>query len=215
MYTVTFREMEKAALALLTADVEKKCEFSTYIGHLLSQPAVLKYMSSSECLEGKLPIDQAQCDHQAGWRNYSINEFKRPPKICSNHLTGDLFFYSDPDILLIFCSRAGIAAANTSQVQYFDGEERRDMYDEFCEQVVGVKNIGCFPFCETAQQLLVSYLSCQLLPLLFRLSKMRCRLNGMPSLNASTGRANLVHLSISGSRPSMRTLPAMKPGARA
>ena len=25
MYTVTFREMEKAALALLTANVEKKC----------------------------------------------------------------------------------------------------------------------------------------------------------------------------------------------
>ena len=66
--------------------------------------------------------------------------------------------FSYPDILLIVCCRAGIAAANTSQVQYFDGEKRRDDYDEFYEQVVRVKNIGCFPFCETAQQLLVSYL---------------------------------------------------------
>ena len=102
MYTVTFREMEKAALALLTANVEKKCEFSTYIGHLLSQPTVLQYISSDDCLAGKLPIDQAQCDHQAGWRNFEINEFGTPHNICSNHLTGDNLFYSDPDILLIF-----------------------------------------------------------------------------------------------------------------
>ena len=92
MYTVTFREMEKAALALLTANVEKKCEFSTYIKHLLSWPTVLRYMGSTDCLGGKLPIDQAQCDHQAGWRNFSINEFGKPPNICSNHLTSDLFF---------------------------------------------------------------------------------------------------------------------------
>ena len=117
MYTVTFREMEKAALALLTADVEKKCEFSTYIGHLLSQPTVQAYVSCEEYEAGRLPIDHAQCDHQAGWRNFSIDEFGKPPNICSNHLTSDLFFYSDPNILLILCSRAGIAAANTSQVQ--------------------------------------------------------------------------------------------------
>ena len=100
MYTITFREMEK--VDLLTANVEKKCELSTYFKHLLSQPTVLDFMTSIECLAGRHLIDQAQCDHQAGWRNFSINEFGKPPNICSNHLTGDLFFYSDPDIHLIF-----------------------------------------------------------------------------------------------------------------
>ena len=93
MYTVTFREMEKAALALLTANTEKKCEFSTYIGHLLSQPSVQEYLLSSEYLAGKLPIDQAQCDHQAGWRNFSLNELGKTPNICSNHLTGDILLF--------------------------------------------------------------------------------------------------------------------------
>ena len=98
MYTVTFREMEKAALALLTANVEKKCEFSTYIGHLLSQPTVLSFMMSDECLAGRLPgpIDQAQCDHQAGWRNFSWNVFGRAPNICSTHLTGKRHFITFP-----------------------------------------------------------------------------------------------------------------------
>ena len=103
MYTITFREMEKATLALLTANVEKKCEFSRYFKHLLSQPTVLSYMTSDECLAGRLPIYQAQCDHQAGWRNFSLSEFEKPPNICSNHLTDDLFFCWDPDMLLMFC----------------------------------------------------------------------------------------------------------------
>ena len=96
MYTVTFREMEKAALALLTANTEKPCEFSTFIGHLLSQPTVQGYLSSDEYEAGKLPIDQAQCDHQAGWRNFSLKELGKTPNICSNHLTGDIlpFFVS-------------------------------------------------------------------------------------------------------------------------
>ena len=83
MYTVTFRKMEKAALALLTAIVDKKCEFSRYFKHLLSQPTILNYMTSMKCLQGRLPIDQAQCDHQAGWRNFSLAEFNKPPNICS------------------------------------------------------------------------------------------------------------------------------------
>ena len=56
-----------------------------------------------------------------------------------------------------FCFRAGIAASNTSHVQYFDGEDRREKYDDFYEQVVRVKNIGICPFADTAQKLLVSY----------------------------------------------------------
>ena len=105
-------------------------------------------MASDECLAGRLPIDQAQCDHQAGWRNFSLSEFDKPPNICFNHLTRDLFFYWDPDMLLIFF-RAGIAAASTSHVQYFDGDDRRDKYDDFYEQLVRVKNIGVFPFANT------------------------------------------------------------------
>ena len=96
MYTVTFREMEKAVLSLLTANVDKKCEFSRYLKHLLSQPTVLKHMGSAECLQAKLPIDQAQCDHHAGWRNFSVAEFGKPPNTCSTHFTGDLYFIGIP-----------------------------------------------------------------------------------------------------------------------
>ena len=96
MYTVTFREMERAAIALLTANVDKKCEFTRYLRRLLAQPSVWKYMESQGYLEGKLPIDQAQCDNQAGWRNFSLAEFGTPPNICSTHLTGKLYFIGIP-----------------------------------------------------------------------------------------------------------------------
>ena len=33
MYTVTFREMERATLALLTANVDKQCDFTRYLKH--------------------------------------------------------------------------------------------------------------------------------------------------------------------------------------
>ena len=69
MYHVTYNEMERAALALLTANMNKECEFTKYIKHLLAQPNVEKYMEGEKYRDGKLPIDQAQCDHQAGWRN--------------------------------------------------------------------------------------------------------------------------------------------------
>ena len=75
MYTLTFREMEEAALSLLTVNVDKKCDFTRYLKHLLAQTNVQKYMKSDGSKEGKVPIDQAQCDHQAKWRNFSLAEF--------------------------------------------------------------------------------------------------------------------------------------------
>jgi hypothetical protein len=56
-------------------------------------------------------------------------------------------------------SHTGIAAANTSHVQYFkfDGVDRRDKYDEIYEQLVLVKDIATLPFTVHAQQLLVRY----------------------------------------------------------
>ena len=57
--------------------------------------------------------------------------------------------------VFIFCS--GIAAASSSQVQYFDGSERRDDYDLFYEQLLRVKDIAVLPFADTAQQLLVTW----------------------------------------------------------
>ena len=92
MYSVTFREMEKAALALLTANVDKKCDFTRYLKHLPAQTNVQKYMKSDVFEEGRLPIDQAQCDHQAGWRNFSLSELGKLPNICSANLTGKIFF---------------------------------------------------------------------------------------------------------------------------
>ena len=92
MYTVTFYDMERAALALLTANVDKKCDFTRYLKHLLAQTNVQIYMKSDGFEEGKLPIEQAQCDHQAGWRTFSLAEFGGPPNICSTHLTGKLYF---------------------------------------------------------------------------------------------------------------------------
>jgi hypothetical protein len=52
---------------------------------------------------------------------------------------------------------AGIAAANTSHIQYFDGVNRRDKYDDFYEQLLRVKDIALLPFAEMAQLLLVKF----------------------------------------------------------
>ena len=57
--------------------------------------------------------------------------------------------------VFIFCS--GIAAANSSQPQYFDGSERRDDYDLFYEQLLRVKDIAVLPFADIAQLLLVAW----------------------------------------------------------
>ena len=42
-------------------------------------------------------------------------------------------------------------------MQYFDGVDRRDKYDEFYEQLVRVKDIATLPFADIAQTLLVKY----------------------------------------------------------
>ena len=92
MYTVTFREMERQALSLLTVNVDKKCDFTRYFKYLLVQVGVQDYVKSDLFRQGKLPIDQAQSDHQAGWRNFSLSELGHPPNICSAHLTGKFYF---------------------------------------------------------------------------------------------------------------------------
>jgi hypothetical protein len=93
MYTVTFREMERAALSLLTANVDKECDFSRYLKHLRDQLGVQEYIKSDLFkVYAKLPIDQAQCDHHAGWRNFSLAELGKDPNICSAHLTGKFYF---------------------------------------------------------------------------------------------------------------------------
>jgi hypothetical protein len=89
MYTVSFREMERAALALFGANLDKTCEFTTCLKHLIAQPRVITFVASEAFLSRRLPIDQAQCDHQAGWRNFSLNTFGKEPNICSNHVTGE------------------------------------------------------------------------------------------------------------------------------
>ncbi len=52
----------------------------------------------------------------------------------------------------------GIAADNTSHIQYFEGVDLLDKYDEFYEQLVPVKDILILPFTKTVQQLLVTYI---------------------------------------------------------
>ncbi len=62
-------------------------------------------------------------------------------------------------MLLTCCiGHVGIAAAYTSHVQYFDGEDHRDKYDDFYIQLVRVKDIASLPFADNAQQLLVKYI---------------------------------------------------------
>jgi hypothetical protein len=65
MYTMTYQEMERAAIALFSASLDKDCEFTTCLKHLLAQQKVQGYMSTQRFRDGQLPIDQAQCDHQA------------------------------------------------------------------------------------------------------------------------------------------------------
>ena len=59
--------------------------------------------------------------------------------------------------LNFFCFREGIAASSTSHIQYFDGDHRRDKYDDFYEQLVRVNIIAVFPYADTVQALLVTY----------------------------------------------------------
>ena len=59
MYTLTYYEMQRATFALMTANVDKDCEFTRYLKHLLAQPNVQKYMRSQNYIDGKIPIDQA------------------------------------------------------------------------------------------------------------------------------------------------------------
>ena len=87
MYTVSFREMERATLALFSANMDKTCEFTTCLKHLIAQPRVITFIASQNFLSRSLPIDQAQCDHEAGWRNFSLSTFEKEPNICSNHIT--------------------------------------------------------------------------------------------------------------------------------
>ena len=54
MYTVTYSKMERVAIALLTANVDKECEFIRYLKHLLAQPNVQKYMRSQDFQVSKL-----------------------------------------------------------------------------------------------------------------------------------------------------------------
>ncbi len=83
--------------------------------------------------------------------------------------------------LTCFIGHLGIAAANTSYIQYFDGVDRRDRYKEFYEQLVHVKDklvcvkddklvrvkdIATLPFANNAQKLLVKYIREDLLQLL-------------------------------------------------
>ena len=91
-YTLTFRDMEKAALALLTVNVDKECEFTRYLKHLRAQANVQRYMEHESYQTGRLPIDQAQCDHHVGWHNFAKNELGISPNICSAHLTGKLYY---------------------------------------------------------------------------------------------------------------------------
>jgi hypothetical protein len=94
MYTVTYREMERAVIALFTANVDKVCEFTTCLKHLLAQVRVQEYMRLQRYRDGLLPIDQAQCDHQAGWRNFCLKVFEKEPNICSNHITGKHYCFT-------------------------------------------------------------------------------------------------------------------------
>ena len=56
-----------------------------------------------------------------------------------------------------FAFHEGIAAANILHVQYFEGEDSQDKYDDFYMQSVRVNDIAVLSFPETVQKLLVTY----------------------------------------------------------
>ena len=86
--------MQQAAIALLQANIDKDCDFSSCLKHLLGRPNVQKYMSGGDFTICKLPIDQAHYDHHAGWYNFSMSVFGKLPNICSNHVTCNFCYYS-------------------------------------------------------------------------------------------------------------------------
>jgi hypothetical protein len=57
--------------------------------------------------------------------------FEKDSNICSNHITGKQHYISTPNEPATSFFQLGIAAANTSHVQYFDGVDRREKHDEF------------------------------------------------------------------------------------
>ncbi len=96
LYKVTFFEMQRAVMAVLKAQTDKDCEFSTCVCALKRKDHVANYQSyleSDEFEARKLPINQAQleCEQLPGCACFSgdvLGFRKFPPNICGNHLTG-------------------------------------------------------------------------------------------------------------------------------
>ncbi len=59
MYTVTYSEMERAAIALFTTNLDKQSEFTTCIKHLLAHPTVQTFIKTDGYRDGKLQGRQA------------------------------------------------------------------------------------------------------------------------------------------------------------
>ncbi len=93
---MTFREMKRAAVALISASLDKDCEFTTCLKHLLAQQRVQEYMSTQRFRDCHLRMDHTQkkCDHQAGWRNLLLKTFEKEPNICSNLIIRNHYYYS-------------------------------------------------------------------------------------------------------------------------
>ena len=105
------------------------------------------------------------------------------------------------NVTRVFIFYSGIAAAISSQLQYFDcrdGSERRDDYDLFYEQLLRVKDIAVLPFADIAQ-------------LLFKLVAWVCEVLGQPraanwvegTWTGEYGRWALAHAGYAGSNNNM------------
>ncbi len=159
--TLTFCKMQRATLALLPANVDKGCEFTACLKHLLAQPNVQKYMKTQRYSAGKPPINQAQCDHQTRWHNFPRAMFRKDPSIFSNHIAGKNIILFLPYMNLatflpcrLCCYQV---STNTVQVQSFDFDDRSDRHDDFYVQLARVKYVAVLSFAKHVQHLLMKY----------------------------------------------------------
>ena len=93
-YTFTFLELQEAVMLLFDIHVcsDPGCEFCVHLEYLMHNPLVIKFKTEESFLNGKIPVDTAQCDNHLGFGNFTREVFDKDPNVCKWHALGKYLF---------------------------------------------------------------------------------------------------------------------------